>query len=190
MKKHISLLRGINVGGNRKILMADLKALYARLGFRNAVTYIQSGNVVFETDADNDADAEIATISTKIEAAILETFGFEVPVVVFTTDTLLRITNENPFLKTAESTPVEKLHVTFLSEIPTPDRIEKANIAAHSLKTGSDAFHIIGSAAYISCEKYNETKFSNAFFEKQLGVKATTRNWKTVLQLVATTQPY
>jgi uncharacterized protein (DUF1697 family) len=176
--KYISLLRGINVGGNRKILMADLKSLCIRLGFENVLTYIQSGNVVFETDTQ-----DTVAIAAQIEAAIAAQFGFDVPVVVLSADSLRLITTQNPFLATDPNTPIEKLHVTFLSEIPTADNIEKANIAVRSLKTGSDAFCVIGNAVYIQCEKYHETKFSNAFFERQLSVKATTRNWKTVLQL-------
>ncbi|MBI3958773.1 MAG: DUF1697 domain-containing protein, partial [Chloroflexi bacterium] len=83
---HISLLRGVNVGGNKKIRMADLKALYESLGFSAVTTYVQSGNVVFDADS-ADAPALIA----RIEAAVAERFGFDVTVLLRSADDLRRI---------------------------------------------------------------------------------------------------
>jgi uncharacterized protein (DUF1697 family) len=176
MPKYISLLRGINVGGNRKILMADLKILYSRLGFQNIATYIQSGNVVFETTA---ADTE--QIAQSIAQAIQTQYGFDVPTMVIAAADMHKIAAENPFLAADSDTPIERLHVTFLAKAPAEAALQK--IATYHY--APDIFSIKNQAAYIACEKYNETKLSNAFFEKQLGVNATTRNWKTVLQLVA-----
>jgi uncharacterized protein (DUF1697 family) len=79
MAQFISILRGINVGGHKKIRMADLKVLYRSLGFTNVVTYIQSGNVLFECATQNPTN-----LSEMIEQAIFEKYGFEVPVLVLT----------------------------------------------------------------------------------------------------------
>ena len=76
MNRYISLLRGINVGGERKILMKDLKMLYEQLGFSNVISYIQSGNVIFETERTNKKE-----IAQQIKLAIYKTFGFDVPVI-------------------------------------------------------------------------------------------------------------
>ena len=76
MQKYISILRGINVGGKRKILMKDLKEVYQNLEFLDVQTYIQSGNVIFESD-----NLDKREISNKIEKAIFDTYNFEVPVI-------------------------------------------------------------------------------------------------------------
>ena len=110
MQKYISLLRGINVGGNKKILMADLKLLYANIGLLNISTYIQSGNVFFETES-----TDTALLAQNIENAIRAKYGFDVPVLVLNTRFLATITCENPFLTTAPPTAIEKLHVTTIA---------------------------------------------------------------------------
>ncbi len=89
--KYISVLRGINVSGQKKIKMADLKALYEQLGFENVVTYIQSGNVIFETTANMTAD-----LATKIEQAIQNKYRFHVPVVIRTHDEIKTIIKRLP----------------------------------------------------------------------------------------------
>ena len=79
MNTYISLLRGINVSGQKKILMAELKALYEDLGFTNVKTYIQSGNVVFEYK-----ETEASTLQEMIFAKINNHYGFEVPNLILT----------------------------------------------------------------------------------------------------------
>ena len=172
---NIAILRGINVGGKRKILMADLKVLFAGLGFRNISTYIQSGNVLFESDEALDE----LSFAEKIEAAILEQYGFEVPVMVFSGEYLKSAIAVNPYVDGSED--ITKLHCTFLKEEPDSDNLKKID----SVDSGDDRCTIIGKCAFICCEgKYHQSKLSNTFFEKKLKVAATTRNWKTVLKLV------
>jgi uncharacterized protein (DUF1697 family) len=181
MQQYISLLRGINIGGNKKILMADLKLLYANIGLLNATTYIQSGNVFFETES-----KDTAVLAQNIENAIRAQYGFDVPVLVLNTRFLNIIIAENPFLAKAPPTAIEKLHVTFLDKKPLLDSLE--NIKKYDYPPDFFSIKILENDlafAYISCETYHASKFSNAFFEKQLAVRATTRNWKTVLQLAA-----
>ncbi|WP_375562477.1 DUF1697 domain-containing protein [Bernardetia sp. OM2101] len=179
--KYISILRGINVGGKRKILMKDLKELYQNLGFLNIETYIQSGNVVFDSEFNSDLDR--SEISTKIEKAIFEKYNFEVPVIIRTKEELINIQSSNPFIKNEEDKKelINNLHLTFLEHIPTTENIEKTKEIES--KT-TDKFEITENNVFIFCEgKYHTSKLTNNFFEKKLKTKATTRNWKTIEKL-------
>ncbi len=175
MSKLISILRGINVGGKRKILMADLRTLYQELGFKNPQTYIQSGNVIF----DYTGKKKIAALESMIYTAIHEKYEFEVPVIVRTVKEIANAYTKNPFA--IEDTPIEHLHLTFLKEVPKAEHLEQINTYDYS----PDKFEIIGKNAYIYCDgKYHKSKLTNNFFEKKLKVAATTRNWKTVKKLL------
>ena len=173
MQHYIALLRGINVGGHRKVPMAALRQLMSDLNFKNVKTYIQSGNIIFLPD-EKHPETQLAKI---ISNAILEDFGFEVPVVVKTADAIKKAVEANPF--SAEAT--ETLHLTFLSEIPKPGYVDALN----STDFLPDQFIIQEAYAYLHIPgKYHKTKISNAFFEKKLSINATTRNWNTVLKLI------
>lgn len=172
MTTYISILRGINVSGQKKILMADLKKLYENIKLTDVATYIQSGNVIFKTEKKEPNEE----LSKKIELAISKKYKFDVPVIVRTIDEMNKIIAANPFVKNKKIN-TEKLHVTFLAETPAP-----ANL--NDMKTISfppDKFIVIGQEVFLYCpESYGETKLSNKFFESKLKVTATTRNWKTV----------
>jgi len=175
METFISILRGINVSGQKKILMADLKALFENLGFEDVRTYIQSGNVIFKA-SEKSAGKELAG---KIEAAISDKYSFHVPVIIRTAAEMENILAVNPFLKDA-SIDQEKLHVTFLDEIPEQEKLA----GIKHVDFPPDQFSIIGKEVFLYCpDKYGETKLSNKFFENKLRVAATTRNWKTVNKL-------
>ncbi len=171
MNKYIAILRGINVGGQRKILMADLKKFCGNLGFTSIATYIQSGNIAFEA-----AETDTKQLQKTLENGITEKYGFQVPVIVLTKKDLEETLKNNPFLSENDIL-IDKLHVTFLKETPQESFIETVK----SLDFGDDRFHIIGKNVYIYCpESYGNSKLTNSFFETKLKVKATTRNWKTV----------
>ncbi len=175
MTNYIAILRGINVGGNRKLLMADLKTICKGLGFQNIKTYIQSGNVIFHIE-----EQEHNKLATTLEMAIKKNHGFDVPVVVRTLAELKKIQDQNPFLKNAD-TSIDELHLTFLSEDPSTENLKKIETYNYT----PDEFKIIGHNAFIKIPgKYHKSKLTNSFFEKKLQVKATTRNWKTVLKLM------
>ncbi len=95
METYISLLRGINVSGQKKILMADLKTLYETLKFKGVVTYIQSGNVIFKTDKKESNQ----NLAKKIEHSIFKKYNFNVPLIVRSTSEIENIISNNPFLK-------------------------------------------------------------------------------------------
>jgi len=176
MTAYISILRGINVSGQKMIRMEELKTLYEGLGFSGVRTFIQSGNVIFKTGLIQ----SISGLSGKIEKAIGEKYHFHVPVIIRTSDEMMLILSSNPFLN-EEGIDREKLHVTFLDREPPP-----ANVSSiQKIQLPADRFRVIGKEVYLYCPGgYGGTKLSNAFFENRLLVKATTRNWNTVCKLV------
>jgi uncharacterized protein (DUF1697 family) len=179
--KYISILRGINVSGHKKILMADFRAHCSSLGLGAVQTYIQSGNVVYDATLPIGVSAEdhCGVLSTKLSESIAENWGFEVPVITLLSDELKMAVAENPFLLESDC-DLTKLHITFLSALPDESRVD----ALAALPFLPDRFIIHKKQVYIYCPNgYGETKISNNFFESKLKVGATTRNWKTILEL-------
>lgn len=175
MQTYISILRGINVSGQKKILMSDLKGLYESLKFKNVITYIQSGNVIFSAN-DKSSDTEL---SKKIEKAIIKKYDFSVPVIIRSIEEIERVLNNNPFLK-QQNIDTERLYVTFLSAIPENDHLLKLK----DIDFSPDKFIIKEKEIFLFVPNgYGETKINNNFFENKLKVTATTRNWKTVNKL-------
>lgn len=119
METYISVLRGINVSGQKKILMTDVKAIYEKLGFKDVKTYIQSGNVVFKSEKKL-PETEAAQ---KIEDAIQKKYNFHVPVIIRSLPEIKKVIESNSFLQ-QKDVDLKKLHVTFLSEIPSEERVK------------------------------------------------------------------
>jgi uncharacterized protein (DUF1697 family) len=173
MKTFISMLRGINVGGNKKISMAELKKVYEDLGLKYVQTFIQSGNVLFKFQG-----LDIDKLRDNIEKGISFKFGFDVKVLIRTTEELQNTIKKMPFKK--EDT--ERVYITFLSDKPAAVPEEEIN----KYKNDSEKYFISGKEIYILCPTgYGKTKLSNNFFEKKLKVSATTRNWNSVNKLFA-----
>lgn len=174
MTTFISLLRGINVGGQKIILMNQLAALYEDIGFKNVKTYVNSGNVVFDYDL-----SETNSLAKVIELKIKEKFNLNVPVLVRSVDEFEKIIAYNPFFK-SDNDGKDKLYITFLSAKPN----DEENLKISKILSEQDKCIIVGKEVYLYIPGfYSRTKFSNYFFEKQLNIKATTRNWKTVVTL-------
>jgi len=168
MQTYISMLRGINVSGQKKIRMADLKSMYETLGFGNIQTYVQSGNVVFESD-----EEDLEKLRQSIEAQIEKTFGFSVPVLIRSADDFDRIIQEHPFAQ--EET--NRVLVTFLYERPAQSKRDELS----QYEDKVDQFTLGEQEIFLFCPGgYGKTKLSNTFFEKKLELIATTRNWKSV----------
>ncbi|WP_405199102.1 DUF1697 domain-containing protein [Christiangramia sp. LLG6405-1] len=173
MNKKIAILRGINVGGKRKILMKDLKLLCEKLGFDQIETYIQSGNILLNSDKDN------SELEKVLYEAIQDKYGFQVPVIVRNSEELKVQVTRNPFFD--QKTDITRLHLTFLKEKPKKENLIKIQTYNHE----PDKFQLVDKEVFIYCDgKYHQSKLSNNFFEKKLNVGATTRNWKTVLKLI------
>jgi uncharacterized protein (DUF1697 family) len=176
METYIAILRGINVSGKNKILMAELKDLLETLQFSQISTYIQSGNIVFQYHANSNT----LQLATTIEEAISLKYGYRVPVIVLCLEELQQTIERNSFLTDPTIDPT-KLHVTFLATPPSTDKIALMS----QLSFLPDKFYIIDKQVYLHCPiNYGETKLSNQFFENKLKVKATTRNWNTTLKLL------
>lgn len=170
----ISMIRGINVGGNRPLKMERLRAIHEGLGLRKARTYLQSGNVVFEA-AGADADKH----AVALERRILRNCGFEVAVAVRTAREMTAALGANPFLGRASIDP-RFLHATFLVRHGAQASLEGIDLP---LAKG-EAAASVGGVIYLYCPfGYGNTKINNAFFERKLAAGATTRNWNTVTAL-------
>jgi uncharacterized protein (DUF1697 family) len=170
---YVALLRGINVSGQKPVKMPALAALFESLGYAGAVTYIQSGNVVFRT-----SQAGVSSIAKTIGEGIRNTFGYDVAVIVRRSDALNTIISACPFVGRSTA-DITRLYVTFLSSTPSQESCKK--VSSIVLKNTSDEFIISGDEIYLHCPNgYGNTQLSNTFFEKILSIPATTRNWKTV----------
>ncbi|MFV2060760.1 MAG: DUF1697 domain-containing protein [Gammaproteobacteria bacterium] len=173
--KYISLLRGVNVSGKNKIKMPELKFLYESLDLKNVETYIQSGNVIFETK-----DKSISNIKSLIENTIKNKFKFKVPVEIRTKLDLKNIIKNNPFGTIDLENEGTKVLVTFLATKPNKDKITDLNKYVKL----PEKLNIKGKEVYLYCPNgYGKSKLSNTFIEKKLEVAATTRNWKSVVKL-------
>jgi uncharacterized protein (DUF1697 family) len=175
MKTHVALLRGINVSGNKMVKMEHLRGIFETLHFQNVKTYIQTGNVIFETKEENPE-----LICDKIEKELEKVLGFEVPVILRTIEELEDSMKNNPFEGTESSE--NDGYITFLSSIPTDQAIDKVK----TYKSDTDELRFLNREVYLLCPNkgYGKTMYSNTFLEKRLGVSATTRNWKTVNAII------
>jgi len=171
MSTFISLLRAVNLAGHKVISMDALRDLYAGIGLSHLRTYIQSGNVVFESPRD-----DLSELTRQIEAHIEQAFGFHVEVFIRRPADFLHILSNNPFLNDRHADP-GKLYVTFLYQLLSEEtRSKLAN------PTGTtDEYALAAQEVYLYLPNgYAHTKLSNSFFEKKLGTCTTTRNWNTI----------
>jgi len=172
----VCLLRGVNLGGHNLIKMDDLRALCASLKCRNPQTYVQSGNVVFESGEKNQV-----TLSRKIAAAIERKCGFRPSVILRTAAELRGVVQRNPFAGRSGIEP-GKLLVTFLAEKP-------ARAAAAALKKRAispEELHLIGSEIYVYFPNgAGRSRLNWSSLDKTLQTTGTARNWNTVTKLLA-----
>ena len=174
MTAYIALIRGINVGG-KSMPMAALRALLAKLGYADAVTFIQSGNVAFTAPGKDGRK-----IAQALEAAIAKTFGYEAAVLIRTLEEWRDLLKANPYGK-RELGEGERLFITFLEAPPA----KPAAAALEAVRDPKDEVKVRGSEAFLLVRgSYGESNLSNAFLEKKLGVRATTRNLATTLKLL------
>lgn len=175
MPIYVSMLRGINVSGQKLIKMDALKKLYEALGFENVITYVQSGNVVFESENQHSTLLE-QILSDKIK----DDFGYEVYIFVMSIEKLKNIIARNPLVNGAYKED-SNMYVTFLSV--DPNMIGKEAIEVK--KQDSEDIVFSNEAVYLYCPNgYGKTKLTNKLIESKLNVVATTRNWKTVNALL------
>ena len=173
MNTYIILLRGINVGGHKKVPMAELRELLSKSGFENVQTYIQSGNIILQS-----SQSDIKGIESSIQKSIIDHFGFEIPVIAKTRKELQIIFDTCPFSEEKK----ENSYFVMLNEIP---KTEFVNVVT-DITFENEEFVIIKDCIYFhSSVGYGRTKFNMNSFEKKLNVKATSRNYKTTVKLLA-----
>lgn len=178
MSIYIALLRGINVGGKNKIKMADLRESLGSIGLERVQTYIQSGNILFESNE------EESVLRERIERQIESTFGLTIKIIIRTLDELRGIVQSLPFseeqiAEAKASSEGECLYVSMLLEQPQPEKLAKLA----SIDTGEDLFKLDGNNLYLLyCLSVRNSKLS-AQVEK-LGVPSTVRNWNTINKLI------
>ena len=135
---------------------------------QDVTTYIQSGNVLFRSDS-----ADVSGLEQMIKTAILEYFGYDVPVFVRTAKDIKDIMEACPF-------PQEKKEQSYFSLLHRPPGDEEMAFA-QTLSHPNEEFHITGKCIYFFCESgYRNIKYDNNFFERKLKVTATSRNYKTM----------
>jgi uncharacterized protein (DUF1697 family) len=175
--RYAALLRGINVGGNTKIAMTDLRRLLAGLGYDDVSTYLQSGNAVLGAP-----EQPTAALADEIEQRIAAELGTAIRVLVRSGAELADVMDRSPLPGGPENP--SRLFVAFLSGEPDPASARE--IGARSLPP--DRIWVSGSEAFLWCPNgASKTVLTNSFVEKQLGVTATSRNWNTVTRLASLT---
>lgn len=173
MTIYIALLRGINVGGNKKVNMAELKQTFEGIGLGSVQTYINSGNVLFESE-DNSAE-----LRQRIEAAIEKDFGFVVTVMLRTAEELQRIITDCPYA--ADSVPDGgSIHVSVLNESLSEKQMKQLAESGNEL----DEYQINGREMYLLYRQPSHESSLTKILQK-FGDAATTRNINTMVKLDA-----
>ena len=178
MKPTIALFRGINVGSTRSLPMRELVELLAGLGLGKIQTYIQSGNVIFET-----AEGDTTQLAQRISQAVQHSHGFAPEVLLLEAADLENAIASNPF---PEAEPYPKtLHVFFLAAAPPDPDLKKLE----SIKLDSERFALKGKFFYLHTPGgVGRSKLASGI-ERALGVPATGRNWQTVCKVMALARP-
>lgn len=175
MPRFALLLRGINVGGNKKVAMADLRELLSELGFTDVATFLQSGNAVFSYRR-----TKPEVLARRIQAAIREQFGLEVSCIVRTREEMAAVVAGNPLGKVA--TDGSKLLLVFLSKSPDPKRMAEHD----AIELDPDQIRLGDRVIYQWCpEGILAAPAVGGFAEKYWSVTTTGRNWNTVTKFVA-----
>lgn len=170
MTKYVAFLRAINVGGNAIIKMTDLKRMFESADLENVQTYIQSGNVIFETEEDIDA------VKKRIERQLEGAAGYKIHFFVRTMRELRSIVSKSPFTAKAN----EMVYVAFLDQKPDP----KSQQALLDLKNEADDFAVKGHEVYHLRRDREKSALAKTSIEKILKSPATLRNMTTLAKMV------
>jgi uncharacterized protein (DUF1697 family) len=178
MTAFVALLRGVNVGGHRKVPSADLRAVVEGAGFADVATLLNSGNVVFS--APQTAPADAPRVAAAIEDGLRARLGLDVDVVAVTAAALDDVVAANPFPDEACADPSHLL-VTFWTEPPAEERIDAFDTSAYPERLAWAAG--VGYTYFPS--GVGTSKLTPAVLRRALGTEGTARNWSTVLKLRA-----
>ncbi len=173
MATFVALLRAVNLGGRRRVPMATLRKLFEANGHAEVLTYIASGNVVFDSPK-----RSIGRLADRLEVAILEEFGFEVDVVVRSAAEVADVVAQNPF-QDAPAARKALLYVAFArGPIAGADLSIDRSFAPDEYSVGRFAIYLHRPAGFSQ-----PTKLTDAFLARIAGSPVTTRNWNTVTKL-------
>jgi len=172
-KTYVAFLRGVNVGGARKLPMAELRSLLASTGYGDVRTYVQSGNVVFTA-----TPTDTVVLAAELGSVIEERFGFDVVAVVRDAQELAAIASAHPYAGDEEDP--KRLHVLFLAQRPSPEQVSGLDPD----RSPVDRFVVDGRELYVHYpDGVGRSKFTIDYVERVLGTPATGRNWNTVTKL-------
>lgn len=176
MKKYVAFMRAINVAGHASVKMRDLRDAFAAVGCKGVKTYIQSGNVIFESP-----EEDTAAVFQKVRVTLRDLLGSEPGVFLRTVRDVERLVRGAAF-KDFEAEPGIKLYVAFLSRKPR----SKPRFPLRSSKEALEAVAMKNLEVFIVSrrKKNGFYGFPNNFIEKELGVLATSRNWSTLTKIV------
>ncbi len=178
MRTYVSLLRGINVGGNNVLLMSDLVGYFLEAGCIDVHSYIQSGNIVFKAKP-----SLYEGLSNKISALIAEKHGFQIPVLCRSAEELRELSTRNSLLEL--TTDFSKLLVYFLEKEPS----EENRLQLEAKRSSADTFVLSGRELFLYCPNgIGQSKLTNATVDSKLKTISTGRNWNTVLKLIELTK--
>lgn len=174
LRAFVALLRGINVGGNKKVPMADLKKTFEKMGFKNIRTILNTGNVLFDATSGN-----IEELASGIAAGLEKAFGLSVPVIVRSFDDIGKVIKAEPFSK-VKITPDTRLYVTFL-----PGKPKSRLVVPYASPDGSFEIISLANDTIFSVLDLSRSQTTDAMniLEKEYGRNITTRNWNTVKKI-------
>ncbi|OII62276.1 hypothetical protein BJP40_03440 [Streptomyces sp. CC53] len=180
--RYAALLRGVNVGGAKKVPMAELRTVLTGLGHQDVRTYLQSGNAVFSAGS----DVGEAALAEDLEAALEQRFGFHADCLVRSGAYLQGVVDACPF-PAADLEP-RQLHVTYFSALVTPERfasVDQDTFLPEEFRLGERELYL-----YVP-DGLGRSKLADTLARPALlkGLTATTRNWNTVVKLAEMTQP-
>jgi uncharacterized protein (DUF1697 family) len=186
---HIALLRGINLGGHKRVAMPELREVVASLGHGDVATYIQSGNVVFSTGEAGTGETDTVALAAGLERAVADRLGVQAGVIVLSRDELAQVAADNPY--PGEPDP-RRVHVIFLPAEPEPGHVDwLAGMQQQAADKGSrDEVTLVGRAVFL----HTPDGFGRSELAKLLGRSGgpmsaksagTARNWATVTKLLA-----
>lgn len=175
MKRYIGFFRGINVGGQKKVPMSELREVLTGVGLQDVKTYIQSGNIVFDSNA-----GSIEELNALIDKSIFDRFRFKVPVLLKSVSEVVDILAKNPYID-QEDLSANKVYFVLLFTKPTKESIKGFEQEEYS----NEKFKVSQNCVYLYCgQGYGKAKLNNNLVERKLKVEATTRNYRTMTKMV------
>ncbi len=178
MKTYVALLNGVNIAGHKQVAMADLRAFVTGLGFGDARTLLQSGNLVFRGPSRDEAALE-----SLLEAEAAKRLGVRTGFFVRTAEEWEPIVARNPFREEAKRDPAH-LALMLLKDRPNAKAVKVLQAAI----TGREVFRADGRQAYVTYpDGFGRSRLTTALIERKLETQCTGRNWNTVLKIAAAT---